>query len=479
MADEQTLWGSTITIEVTTTAATVDPPTWLDISRYVTFREAGAPMTASGRQTDLSGDDPAQLTLAVRDDDKTFAAGTVLRQGRRIRIREHIGLSTFDLVDAEITQPAVSVPMDIAGGSQAEVTVTIAATDLLGRMRSARPFISTLSEYIRFKAGSTLRYYWALADPSPPFASSVGPAATLAPSAGTAGILPTEIWASGPHVVPNGGTPVLADDVRPVVFATDLNSTLFAPSVGVTRYQQISSAISLPVNGDTVTVAFWLWPDNSQGDGAAAGVPVNMYANFEVDARMYFVSNLGDGVNWSAILTAGAGSAFLVTPRPRMQAWNLIALQMSLLTLQCTAFVHTLGTVTGPFVGAVNTAPTFDTMVVGGRFNGSIAHVQVYVGATAYTQATHDAQIQAARTGLEGQLTGERVTSILDYAGWPAGARDIDPGLARMSVARLAGKDPLTCLEEARRTEQGRLFSAGSFGNRRVEFRDRLRSYNN
>ena len=180
-ADTRTPWGSTIVTEVVTSLAGVEPPTWMDISDRVSFRDLGQVTITNGRQSDLSGDEPAQLSIAFRDDDHLFTVGDILRTGRRLRIRESFGLATFDLIDAEIQVPSTSTAMDIVGGSQAEITVTVTATDQLGRLRDARKFISTLTEYIRFTGGSFLQYFWTLADPSPglAFANAVGPPALV------------------------------------------------------------------------------------------------------------------------------------------------------------------------------------------------------------------------------------------------------------------------------------------------------------
>jgi hypothetical protein len=313
-----------------------------------------------------------------------------------------------------------------------------------------------------------------LTDGPTAFANTVGPPATALVVAGTSGVLPTELSVGGQYITPAGGSAIMADDVTPVAFATDLNSSLFAPAVGVTQWRQISAGISLAVNTDMVTVACWVWPDNTRGDGAAAGILVNMFANFEIDARMQLVSNLGDGVNWSAFFTAGAASVNLTAPRPRPQAWNLVALSMHLGTQQCTVYVHNLGTVSGPLVGAVNPIQLFDTVYFGGRFNGSIGYGQVYFGANAYTQSIHDAQIEMARHGLEGQFTGQRVATIANYAGVPATARRLDAGVASMSRATLAGRTPTAMFAEAVETEQGRLFANGDG---ELTFHDRIRRY--
>jgi hypothetical protein len=75
--------------------------------------------------------------------------------------------------------------------------------------------------------------------------------------------------------------------------------------------------------------------------------------------------------------------------------------------------------------------------------------------------ADHLAQFQVGMLGLEGQTTGQRVTTILNYAGVPAGLRQVDVGCSFMAKATMAGRAPGDLLAEAVTTEQGRGFMSG------------------
>ena len=115
-------------------------------------------------------------------------------------------------------------------------------------------------------------------------------------------------------------------------------------------------------------------------------------------------------------------------------------------------------------------------MWVGSGFNGTISHVQIYVGPGAYTRSMHLAQAAAGYTGLYGQTTGQRIVTLAQYAGIPAAElSNVDPGIAPMQKATLTGQSPLAEMRVAETTEQGRLRTNGQG---LLVFDSRLRRYN-
>jgi hypothetical protein len=65
--------------------------------------------------------------------------------------------------------------------------------------------------------------------------------------------------------------------------------------------------------------------------------------------------------------------------------------------------------------------------------------------------------------GLERQSTGERIRTILQYAGVdPSELGRIDNGASLMQVARMAGRGPMDLVAEAVATEQGEFYADGS-----------------
>lgn len=473
MADNET-WR----VMVALTGSPDDPaPVYTDITQWVDTI-ASTVDVAEGDTTE-SEDDPSGATLVINNASQQFTLGNPLATmpldaGMRVVIQQTIGYRTYRHISGYLRWPEIP---DWAGGSTSaprDGTITIQVIDLLGWLDAGEPFESMLAEHIKYTGGAALRYFWPLTDSGPAFATTVGVAATMTPqSASDAGASPGNSL-GGQYVTPNGASSVLANDVTSVTFATDLNTISIAPAVLTSRWQNGYAGINMPVNSDEITLAFWFWPDDSRGEGAASGVPAEIIANNGNDAHIQLQGTLGASPIWRGSFLAGAGFLSLPCATPGMRMWNLIALTMNLATAAVAIYVHNIGTVTGVLAGAVTVTQVFDAVSIGGRANGSMYGVQVYVGAGAYTQAVHNAQIAMAQTGLEGQLTGQRVATIANYAGVPATARQIDAGVASMSRATLAGRTPTALFAEAAETEQGRLFANGA-GN--LTFQDRIRRY--
>jgi hypothetical protein len=129
------------------------------------------------------------------------------------------------------------------------------------------------------------------------------------------------------------------------------------------------------------------------------------------------------------------------------------------------------------FLGSNPTTMTLSTMRAPMRdWAGGIAHVQLYVGAPGdFTVADYLAQARMGQLGLEYQTTGQRINTILDYAGVPGDQRLVDPGVSYMQKATLAGQDPGTALANAVAAERGRGFISGDG---KYVFHDRTRIYN-
>lgn len=470
-------WGGRTVIEVSSAAPDADPPVWVDVSDYMSFRNG--PLTAAnGQQTDQDAAEPGIAALAWRNDDHRFTTGNPsspypwFKEARRVRVRDFVGDQVFPIFDGYLGPPTTVPSLDPADptGTNTFLTTVAAASDRLSRLRTARKFTSTLTEYIRYTGGSALQLYYPLLDTQPSlFANIVGASAPLRPRDGNGGpAVPPATPTTGLHLSAATGPKVFADDLPTPTFLSDLATTTTPPIPGV--WTSLYGLPTITCTNNTITLAFWWYPDASRSAGGPNGAPCALWNRASTNDIEVIVSAFG--ASYGVDFNLGSSNFNGSITRPRLNAWNLMALQMTLPSGACTVFNHNLPGLTGVMSGTPGATATFEVLQVG-IGDGSVAHVQVYLG-TGYTQAFHNAQILAAQTGLEQQTTGQRINTILDYAG-VSSARDIDPGVDYMSVASLAGKDPLTCLEEARRTERGRLFVAGDG---RVQFHDRTRVYN-
>jgi len=475
-----TVWGSTITVKASSASPDADP-VWVDLSDYVTFRE-GDLQTDTGQQTDLDETaEPSVARLAWRNDNHEFTDSAGLfpwfKEARRVRVEETIGAQTFCLFDGYLGPPT-QVPLVDTSAAPPVAFLTTAATaaDRLSRLRNSRAFISTLTEYVRNAGRATLQSYWPLLDPagSSTFTNVVGDAAPMsAAGVSVEPALTTALFTESEFITPAVGPVAFTDDRSPVQFAVDLGTS--GGVLNATRWRTLKGSPSITCNTNTVTLVFWVYPDVTRSLVPAGFSPCGLTnfntqhtAGTQADIELFCDST---GTTWTADFYVNGAFVDLTPPALRTNAWNLVSLSMTLPSGDCTAYVHNMGSVSGNIAGAPASA-TFTQIFAGARTEGSVSHVQVYLGP--YTQATHDAQLAAALTGLQRQTTGERVNTILDYANVPAAIRDVDPGVAVMSTASLAGKDPLTLLEEARRTERGRLFMADG----RLKFHDRRRVFN-
>jgi hypothetical protein len=483
-----TAWGTTLTVEVSSAAPDADP-VWVDISAYAASRN-GVVDIQYGRQTELDADEPGHLSMTLRNDDHRFTSGNTSspyypwwKSQRRFRIRETVGATTVDLYDGYIELPPVTSDLDPAPGGPTMLDLELTAVDKLGRLKSSRKFISTLGEYILANGGTALKAYYPMTDTSLPMTEVFGryPALNLDFDAVSVGF-----QKGNPiPVQPAAGT-LAADD------ALVLRTTYNWDGTTLTGFRPLHASLrSAPITatvGQAITILCWINLDVFDVT-AAGGTLASSMNPFQI--------------SWDE--TGGGVGGMRFEP---INGWFVLC--------GSTSFNNTLSTTTGPAIALATPYPVAirlwlsadpahvphilewwigptrisDTSITGvgvdlsirdlwaplRAFQGLIGHVQLYVGAlTDWDFNDYLAQYQMGLYGLERQSTGARVNTILDYAGVPTSLRDVDPGVAVMSRALLAGKTAGDALEEARRTELGRLFVSPAG---RVQFHDRTRIYN-
>ncbi len=462
MSTNPTPWGTTLFFEVSS-AAPDDEPVWVDLSDRVL--DVGMPAeTWEGRQTELDDVDPGRLQLQLRNRDDALTPGNPTspypwwKQKRRCRFREVVGYMGYDLGDGFLEIPDVLVRTQEELATDSDVTLFVSGVDILGRLRDSRKFSSALSEHILYNGGTDLVGYWLLTDPAPPFvgvgpelspivvtrtftgtyypADDVLPQTGLTPTGSEASGVrcPTSTNGSGRAFVqlsaPSGYAPAIADgDGLTIVAWYSL------PTINAASFHQIgvggiagSSSISLTLERD-VTTAIWTLTASGAMTGSVA------------------MGGMGTG----ALLPIG------IHIRPSTSVMELwVGGQRGTTTL----------------AGSPPTGMSFSNWDWGFQLDYDLAEWQIYVGST-WTRTEFMAQIQQGHAPLDQQYTGERINTILNYAGHPAGRRDIDQGVSVMGPAALAGKNVQTLLDEAKDTEQGRLFAHAG----RVKFHDRRRIY--
>lgn len=474
MTGVTTRWGSTYSAEVSS-AEPDDDPVWVDISAYVIRPKGTTTETSLGRATELTTGEPGRGNLLLNNTDERFTPGNLTspyfpwwKQGRRIRIRETFGDVTYELGDGYLEIPENIVRTQTIDGSIRLITLAVTWVDIIGRFRNGRKFISTLAEYIRFNGGTALLHAWPLGDAAEPYANMVTAAAPLRNNTQVASGSPSGA-ATGATVTP-GTTGLPADDG---------GALLLVPSIDPADPEWVTSTMwpggdltSITLSGnDVLTVMAWVRVDT---DRTSSPIEIRLDGPAPIDRIRFYTISTG----WRGSVVMDGGNASIdpinTTPLPiRTNCWDLLSVSATRSGNQ--VFRRNLERYDAALAGVIPATADVNRVDAGVELDGAIAHVQVYKHSTmAEVDALHNAQFVMGYAGLERQTTGQRVNTILDYAGFPAYRRDIDSGTAVMSVAQLAGKTAATALEEPRRTEQGRLFAIGG----RVQFHDRKRVYN-
>jgi hypothetical protein len=439
---------------------------WVNITSWVNDNLQTV-TTSEGRQTELSQVDAGNLTLLVNNQDHRFTPGNLSspyapgwRTGMRIRVRETLGYQTFTHFDGNMLQPDMTI--NTPGLDQ---TVTVSATDRLGRLSTSRTLISTLAEWIIYNGGSGLKAFYPLGESRAPLRDAVGGHSPMTVAVGLP--ITGSTGATTPLVTFGAGTDPAGDDLRPPRFSPQLDASQM-----VLNYASLVANWSTPIpqaSGETLTVAAWVMLNNTTLDQI---FPFGITGS---DISLQYDRSGIAPYPWSADVSASLTTATVPVPAPVMPA-ALVALRLTLPSGAVEVWSHTADPLTSTLSGAgpIPSSAIWTSLFAGSSMAGSIAHAQVYVGANAYTRQMHLDQIDVGLTGLAGQYAGDRIRTIARYAGVADGDMDIDPGTSRMQVMSLAGRSPLAVMQEAATTEQGLLHARG----RRLLFHDRLRRYN-
>lgn len=469
----ETPWGTYMVFEVSSAEPDADP-VWVDLTDRVL--DIGRDLeTWLGRDSELDQPEPGGMTVQLRNRDDALTPGNPtspypwFKQARRFRVREMIGYLGFDLADGYLEIPEVQIRTQDPDDAESDITLSVTAVDILGRLQNARKFTSTLAEHIRFNAGPSLHHYWPLNDPTTPWLPAIGSQSfgtttvdtrwgDPTASEGTAKLTPAAV--DGPR----------GDDVQFPLYEMRIEtiSGFRRPTRYMVTSVEFPDGTVTVAAGQVMTVVFWVKRSSVVMDSEVLTMLVNYFQN-PTDGVMALVVQDTD-FTWLCEVT-GATSASFVGPTAPTERWTAVALRWGFgpnVIEVWTDEVQTVGTLS---FAPASSARIDKIYLPEGWFAGSLAHVQLYIGsANDWTFEDFTAQRRVGLEGFDRQTTGERINTVLDFAGFPAGRRDIDAGRAVMQPLSLAGKRPLDPLEEAVETEQGRLFAERG----RVVFHDRV-----
>lgn len=453
-------WENRLTFEVSSADPDSATPVWVDFTLRV--RDVVQVLEwAVGRQNDLDQTEPSQLTLVLENADDALSYGNTSSPyaawwgpGRKCRLRETIGTTTIDQMVGYL-----QFPDELLVTAEVEQRVTVSIVDELARLRTAPMFVSTLSAYIRSNGGSALKAYWPLSDAEGSTTAAENLGLGVAPllretlGGGATDDTSLPLWQPGTRQGPPG------DDASYLTLnpTTLVGSPVTIPRMANRNLTNISMALPM------VAVSLWVY---ATGNGGQIVV-----------LRDDFIANtlqLGYGVlGWGLTASNAGGSTFVQIPAATKTAgWAFVTAMMDNTTGAVALWVDRLtatGTTGGPSSGSMV------SVTVDGRYASvAVGGLQIYNGNLAdFDNTAHVNQFLAGFTGLERQTTGERIRTILGYAGI-TDTTAIDPGQTVMQVASLAGQTPEEAMRDAERTEQGLLYVRAG----QIVFKDRRTLYN-
>lgn len=404
--------------------------------------------------------DEGSLTLVLNNSDQAFTPGNTLspyypnmKSARRIRVTEVIGSYRFVLFTGYIEFPDITAWTASTASAPRDQQITFTATDRMTRLANARPFLSTLGEHIAYSG--TPAAYWPLVG-----TIGVNPATTTqAPLTVTTVYANVDATANAAATA-GGGSSITADDIATFRLAPNIVGSVFA----IDKYLR-GPITPISITSSTFTAVWWMYVEDVAGPGGLW--------NFQNSTLEYLQLAGGSTV----MLQAAAGPTFVNIAAQNIPTykWTLVALRMTLpsglVELWIDDDAPTTGTLGG---GVVPSTVSFDDVFFANNMQGNIAYLQVYTGD--YTREQFLAQYHMGLEGLEYQTTGQRIRTVLAYAGVPAmDMNRVDRGVSVMQRASLAGKTPATLLTEASDTERGSLYVAGDG---QMVFADRKRLYN-
>lgn len=449
--------------------------TWTDITSRVDT--ASEHFTIAAGDTPEASADTGGMTLPIQNYDQAFTPGNpltsqALMPGMRVRIRETVLDQVFDRLTGRVDYPEAEAWTQSNTTEPRDQLIMVPLVDEAAWIAKGREFVGTLGEHIIYNGGTTLIGYW-------PMNESEGP--DVLPAVGA----PWTLTATKAHNIFSGGVtdgqPSITFGAAGIPPADDISSIEFSPSTTTTPDYvdsimlkgQLPSTVSLDA-GEAITVVCWTRPGDILA-GAATFTLIEF--NYQLGVDVYYASIWVDA---SGNLVAGANSPYWggsVTGPPAatnhpMPIAVRVGFSPAVLELWVRGEVYT-----GSMVVTIANPGIFQNLDIADRYPGAVNNAQVYLGdPNAWNNSDFVAQYEMGLYGLERQTTGQRIRTVLQYAGVdPSDLGRVDDGASLMQVARMAGRNPMDLVAEAVETEQGEFYADGSG---RPVFADRPRLYN-
>lgn len=458
----ETPWGITFFFEVSS-AAPDDEPVWVDLSARVL--DVGMPLeTWEGRQTELEDVEPGRFQIQLRNRDDALTPGNPTspyypwwKQKRRYRVREVVAYTGFTHAEGYVEIPEVAVRTQEELDSDSDVTLFVSGVDILARLRDSRKFSAALVEHILYHGGADLKAFWPLTDQRPPYLG-IGPIRTPI-------TVNREVSGTGsPHedAQPQTGLAPAGMESNGIRCEMSTNNGGVAHAwVRLTAPENLS----IPVGAaESLTLVAWY----SFGGTLMLSNEI-IIIGVDNACVLYVHRDTTTGI-WSL---EAAGSMAGTVALGAVGQNQLLPIAVRLNPAAATAQLWVGGQMASVSLsGSPAGAMALTSVSWGFQVAYDLCAWQIYTGTT-WGRTQFLTQAQQGGAPLDQQFTGQRINTILDYAGFAQGLRDVDPGVSVMQPVTMAGKNTQTLLDEANDTERGRLFAHAG----RVKFHDRRRIY--
>lgn len=436
-----------------------------------------------GRTTEIDTIQPSTLTLAFNNADHRFTPGNPYSQlypnvkpARKIRVSETIDGITYYLFTGYIQFPDIEAWAQALPGSKFNQLISITAIDRMGRLDRAPAFRSTLGAYIRTTAD--LIAWYPLDESTPKWRDAFGNNPTI--------ISPPSNVSFNDAISAGGAAIPAADDGGSLTFTLTFDTATFGYPFALRTPDAPALIFPAPITTTNGSLSVTYWSSRPADSGnAATAVGITRIAPDATHTLVMRVEQGIDGSNLPAFNCFASlfdGTNLYATPSPNWQANttttnapNLITMRIDMPSKTFSVWVNDGVLYSAALTGSGTlTTAGFTNMFIGGGYAGSVAHLQIRNGST-WGFADHLTQSQLGRYGLARQTPGQRISTVLGYAGVATGDMRLDPGTSVMVSPRLAGQHPSDAAREAANTDVGELFCAGDGS---IVFHARDRRYN-